>query len=141
MKAVPGRTYAQLLDARVHWIFTSAQLPEWNDEHTPVIDITDLSPKPLVGDFYANGMTFPDPGPKPSDFHILDQRTFTWVLLPQAKIDDFSEHALDFRDRLVRMSFEVCFNQENRIRVLEGKLPISRATYRDALLAIYKSLP
>ena len=44
-------------------------------------------------------------------------------------------------DKVRRLIFEIEFNQENRIRTLEGKQPISRATYRDALLAQYKALP
>jgi hypothetical protein len=44
-------------------------------------------------------------------------------------------------DKVRRLIFEIEFNQENRIRVLEGKLPISRPTYRDTLIALYKSLP
>ena len=52
--------------------------------------------------------------------------------------DNKAARAIDAADRLW---FEVNFNQENRVRVLEGKQPISRATYRDALLAQYKALP
>ena len=35
-----------------------------------------------------------------------------------------------------KLSFEVNFEQENRIRFLESKQPISRAQYKNALLAI-----
>jgi hypothetical protein len=43
-------------------------------------------------------------------------------------------------DTFKRLIFEVMFNQENRIRVLEGKLPVNRSTYRDNLIALYKTL-
>lgn len=43
-------------------------------------------------------------------------------------------------DKVRRLIFEIEFNQENRIRVLEGKPAITRAQYRDALIALYKTL-
>lgn len=43
-------------------------------------------------------------------------------------------------DTLDRLIFELEFNQENRIRVLEGKPQISRTQYRDALIAVYRSI-
>ena len=39
-----------------------------------------------------------------------------------------------------RLIFEIDFNQENRIRAIEGKPPVTRAQYRDALLTVYKTL-
>lgn len=52
-------------------------------------------------------------------------------------IDNVATRAIDAVDRLW---FEVNFNQENRIRVLEGKPQVTKAQYRDALIAVYKSL-
>lgn len=43
-------------------------------------------------------------------------------------------------DAIDRLHFEVNFDQENRIRALEGKAPVTRATYRDALIARWKLL-
>lgn len=43
-------------------------------------------------------------------------------------------------DRMQKLNFEVNFDQENRIRVLEGKQPITRAQYRNALANVYKTL-
>lgn len=43
-------------------------------------------------------------------------------------------------DKVRRLIFEIEFNQENRIRALEGKPAITRAQYRDALIALYKTL-
>jgi hypothetical protein len=43
-------------------------------------------------------------------------------------------------DKLNRLMFEIEFDQENRIRALEGKSALTKSTYRDALVARYKSL-
>ena len=57
MQAQDGRTYAQIVHGKVHWLFTKAELPEWNDEMCPAVDVTDLTPCPEVGWGY-NGVTF-----------------------------------------------------------------------------------
>lgn len=51
--------------------------------------------------------------------------------------DNVAARTVDNTDRLW---FEVNFNQENRIRVLEGRQQITKAQYRDALIAAYKAL-
>lgn len=51
--------------------------------------------------------------------------------------DNVAARQVDATDRLW---FEVNFNQENRVRVLEGKAAITRVQYRDALIAIYRAL-
>lgn len=43
-------------------------------------------------------------------------------------------------DAIDRLDFEVDFDQENRIRALELKAPITRSQYRDALIARWKVL-
>lgn len=43
MKAEIGKRYAQIINGRVHWTFTSTDLPEWQDTAFQVIDITDQS--------------------------------------------------------------------------------------------------
>lgn len=43
-------------------------------------------------------------------------------------------------DKIRRLVFLIEFDQENRIRVLEGKPQITAAQYRDALIARYKAL-
>ena len=55
MNAKPGRTYVQLVDGLAHWFFTAKELPEWNNEQAPAIDVTDLDPRPQLGDVYENG--------------------------------------------------------------------------------------
>ena len=51
--------------------------------------------------------------------------------------DNVATRAADNADRLW---FEVNFNQENRVRVLEGSPQITKAQYRDALFAAYRAL-
>lgn len=41
-------------------------------------------------------------------------------------------------DRIRRLIFEIEFDQENRLRTLEGRSQITRAQYRDGLLPRYK---
>lgn len=43
-------------------------------------------------------------------------------------------------DAIDRLQFDIAFNIENRVRVLEGKVAISRPVYRDALIARWKVL-
>jgi hypothetical protein len=43
-------------------------------------------------------------------------------------------------DALDRLWFEVNFDQENRMRAFESKAAITRAQYRDALIARWKQL-
>lgn len=49
-KAEQGKTYAQILNGHCHWQFTAAELPEWNDEHIKVVDVTGQAVS--VGDHY-----------------------------------------------------------------------------------------
>jgi hypothetical protein len=63
MTAEPGRTYAQILGGKLHWIFTVNDLPEWAEDGEfaiQVIDVTDLDPAPQVG-WLWNGSTFSEP--------------------------------------------------------------------------------
>lgn len=62
MIADQGKTYAQILNSKVHWIFTSEELPEWNEEQCPAVDITDMTPQPQVGWSY-DGDVFSEPAP------------------------------------------------------------------------------
>lgn len=63
----------------------------------------------------------------------------------QAEVDAMVTPPADTRaglavDSIDRLSFEVNFDQENRIRALEGKAPIARVQYRDALVTRWKQL-
>lgn len=55
MVAEENKIYAQILNNKVHWIFTKKELPEWNNDMCPAIDITDVDPKPQEGDDYIDG--------------------------------------------------------------------------------------
>lgn len=54
-KAQAGKTYAVIQDGRCHWIFSSVELPEWNEGHIQVVEVTDNVPN--VGDDW-NGSAF-----------------------------------------------------------------------------------
>lgn len=55
----------------------------------------------------------------------------------QNTLDARASRGVDEKDRLL---FEINFNQENRLRALEGKAAITRAQYRDALIAEWKRI-
>ena len=57
-KAQQGKTYAQVLNGKCNWIFTVADLPEWNDSSITVVDVTGQVVN--VGDSY-DGATFHAP--------------------------------------------------------------------------------
>lgn len=65
MRAHSGRVYAQILDDRVHWIFSGDQLPEWHDD-LHVLDITDADPQPQEGWLVRDG-GFVDPATLPEN--------------------------------------------------------------------------
>lgn len=60
MQAQDNKIYAQIQHGKVHWIFTKAELPEWNNDMCPAVDITDLNPRPEIGWWY-DGATFTAP--------------------------------------------------------------------------------
>lgn len=60
MKAEVGKRYAQLLKGKVHWIFTSETLPEWQDSAFEVVDITD-QPEIVAGYRHLGGPAFAPP--------------------------------------------------------------------------------
>lgn len=54
-------------------------------------------------------------------------------------LDKEATGAID-SDKFVRLLFEINFDQENRVRTLEGRPAITRAQYRTALINTYKAL-
>lgn len=62
MKTQIGRTYAQIQNSRVVWIFTQADLPEFNEHDIDVVDITSLKPSPQLGWVVVGGALTPGPG-------------------------------------------------------------------------------
>lgn len=87
----------------------------------------------------AGAVEVPDP-PE----HGQDQRWngAAWEDLPDRPGREAArEIAVGFeRDRLARLVFEIEFDQENRLRALEGKPAVTRAQYRDALVSRIKAL-
>jgi hypothetical protein len=45
----PLKTYAQVVNGKVHYIFTGADMTQWNENQITVADITATSPSPSVG--------------------------------------------------------------------------------------------
>lgn len=58
MRAEAGRVYAQIIDGKCHVKFTDAELPEWNNDQCPAVDVTGSEPD--VGDLW-DGMKFEKP--------------------------------------------------------------------------------
>lgn len=58
MIAENGKTYAQILHNKCHWIFTADDLPEWNNEQCHAVDVT--GNVPAVGDIWS-GTSFAPP--------------------------------------------------------------------------------
>ncbi len=54
-KTQAGKTYALIQNNRCHWIFTAAELPEYNEQHIHAVDVTGNVPS--VGDDW-NGAIF-----------------------------------------------------------------------------------
>lgn len=53
MKADKTKTYAQIVDGKCHWVFTWKELPEWNNDQVPAIEVTGSIPN--EGDLYFDG--------------------------------------------------------------------------------------
>lgn len=89
MIAEKGKTYAQIRHSRCHWIFTSDELPEWNNDHCPAVDVTENVP--AIGDIW-NGAGFeappPPPPPSPEQQALLDAKA-------EAKADNVVQYLRD----------------------------------------------
>jgi hypothetical protein len=73
---------------------------------------------------------------RPDQHHTWDGEQ--WIAPDPAALKDArAQREVDAQDRL---RFEIAFDIENRVRVLEGRQEITRATYRDALVARWKQL-
>jgi hypothetical protein len=82
----------------------------------------------------------------PNDLNNRDYKEFlAWIALGNTETpadapltaDQLGAAAADGMDKL---NFDVNFDQENRIRVLEGKAAITKAQYKNALIARWKIL-
>ena len=61
--------------------------------------------------------------------------------LEQIDAEKVIEYASRLDDKTQRLLFEINFDQENRVRALEGKSAITKTQYRDALINVWKGLP
>ena len=80
------------------------------------------------------------PGGVPSQV-LQDQWTAeyqTWIA-GTGPIDSDCDSSIDL-SKMNKLNFEVNFNQENRIRVLEAKPAVTRQQYRDALKVTWRTL-
>lgn len=82
------------------------------------------------------------PAPPPhGDFYTWDGTQ--WVEdtdRADREADDGIRQAFE-ADKVRRLLFELNFDQEERLRVLESKPVITKAQYRDALITKWKALP
>lgn len=142
MQAQPGRIYVLIQDGRVHDVFMLERLSHWNDA-LHVIDVTDLAPRPKIGDYWRDGVFYPDPGPAPDPYHVFDQTTYTWKPLDAITVDQLkmqrAVQTLD-GDRLARTLFEVIYQLVNDVQAIKGQSAITRAQLRDQLISVYKAL-
>lgn len=74
MQAIDKHTYAQIVSGSVHWVFTKTDLPEWNNEMCPAVDITTVSPQPEVGWTYDGDTFTAPPAPEPEKVMVVDMR-------------------------------------------------------------------
>lgn len=70
MKAIPGHIFAQIQAwqdglLHCHFIFTDKELPEWNNNTAPAIDVTAFVPQPKVGDIFNPATQTFSPQPAP----------------------------------------------------------------------------
>lgn len=88
-KTQAGKVYAQIVNGRCHLIFTSAELPEYNEHHIQVVDVT--SNVPSIGNDW-NGSGFV-PHVKTTEEFAIDTRIAEQAALrverQQIKLDVF----------------------------------------------------
>lgn len=80
--------------------------------------------------------------PPDGTWYVYDKVQNKWVEKP-GRVDGQAAAQVDAAFVVglsARLMFEVNFNQENRIRTLEGKAIITRTQFRDALIALVKTL-
>jgi hypothetical protein len=63
MQATSDHIYTQIVNGLVHYLFTAADMPEWNETQITVVDVTAVSPAPAVGWSYAGGTFSAPPAP------------------------------------------------------------------------------
>ena len=79
------------------------------------------------------------PDPRPDEAAIVQAEAEYAVVAADVEADHDIQQSFE-ADKIKRLLFEIEFNQEIRLRALEGKLVITKAQYRTALLNIRKTL-
>ena len=82
--AIPGRVYMAIMRGRAHWRFTSEQLPEWNNNDCPAVDVTGNEPN--IGDVW-DGNTFSPYVPTPEEVARAAKAAERQANLQAAKAD------------------------------------------------------
>lgn len=112
----PAKTYAEMKPFTniVARVFMGETIPGWSIYPGRIIVEVPQGQTANVGDRYHNGVFAPLP--------------------PELTLDQKADAAID------RFLFEVNFDQENRLRLLEAKPEITRVQYRNALITRWKEL-
>jgi hypothetical protein len=84
--ATPGRIYINVQRNRAVWRFTSAQLPEWNENQFEAVDVTDNEPN--IGDVW-DGNTFSPYVPTPEEVAAAAAAADALANKQSAKADAF----------------------------------------------------
>lgn len=88
MIAEPCHTYAQIIDDVIGWKFTSNELPEWNNDDAPAIDITGREAMFKQGYRYDPNTCKVCPPVGPTQAEVAKQQlTVIKVLLPDSTED------------------------------------------------------
>jgi len=84
--AIPGRIYINVQRNRAVWRFTSAQLPEWNENQFEAVDVTGNEPN--IGDVW-DGNTFSPYVPTPEEVAAAAAAAEALANKQSAKADAF----------------------------------------------------
>lgn len=116
--------FTNILEAASRWQKLNYLIPEPKCRMTEdvngllqIIEWTDIRPQPTDGQIDA----------------VLEQDVL------DSALDKEASDAME-SDKVKRLIFEIDFDQENRLRVLEGRPAITKTQYKDALKTRYKNL-
>lgn len=88
----------------------------------------------------ANSVEVPEPPPGPADFYTHSGGQWIEDADRADREADAAISAAFESEKLARLMFEINFDQENRLRALEGQAALDRAAYRAGLAARVKAL-
>lgn len=90
-------------------------------------------------DAYVPSDAVPVPSPAPSPHHLWVDPDWVLDSSAEAAAKDTEASRSINGDPLVRTLFDVNFDQEKRLRAVEGKATITKAQYRNQVRALYRS--